>query len=81
VKSRYTHTNFDPNRVTQFLVAVLAGLRVPFLCSEAHDLGEGIVGSYLFQVHLYELVGNKRSRPVSVRQGYIEVEYVWARIG
>ena len=53
IKSRYTHTNTDPNRVTQFLVATLAGLQVPFLCSETHELGEEIVGSYLYQVHLY----------------------------
>jgi ERCC4-type nuclease len=53
VKSRYSHTNFDPNRVTQFLVAVLAGLQVPFVCSETHELGEELVGSYLYQVHLY----------------------------
>lgn len=53
VKSRYAHTNFDPNRVTQFLVAVLAGLQVPFVCSETHELGEELVASYLYQVHLY----------------------------
>src|SRR5215471_18194991 len=53
VKSRYTHSNFDPNRVTQFLVATLAGLQVPFVCSETHELGEELVGSYLYQVHLY----------------------------
>ena len=29
VKSRYSHTNFDPNRVTQFLVAVLAACKCP----------------------------------------------------
>ena len=53
VKSRYAHTNLDPNRVMQFLVAVLAGLQVPFVCSETHELGEELVGSYLYQVHLY----------------------------
>lgn len=53
VKSRYAHTNFDPNRVTQFLVAALAGLHVPFVCSETHELGEELVGSYLYQTHLY----------------------------
>jgi hypothetical protein len=53
VKSRYTHTNVDPNRVTQFLVAALAGLQVPSVCSDTHELGEEIVGSYLYQVHLY----------------------------
>ncbi len=53
VKSRYPHTNFDPNRVTQFLVATLVGLHVPFVCSETHELGEELVASYLYQVHLY----------------------------
>jgi len=53
VKSRYPHMNVDPNRVTQFLVAVLAGLQVPFVCRETHELGEELVGSYLYQVHLY----------------------------
>jgi len=53
VKSRYTHTNVDPNRVTQFLIAVLAGLQVPFVCTETHELGEELVGSYLYQIHLY----------------------------
>lgn len=53
VKSQYSHANVDPNRVTQFLIATLAGLRVPFLCSETHELGEELVASYLYQVHLY----------------------------
>jgi ERCC4 domain len=53
VKSRYSQTNVDPNRTTQFLVAALAGLQVPFICSETHALGEELVGSYLYQVHLY----------------------------
>lgn len=53
VKSRYDHTNADPNRTMQFLVATLAGLQVPFVCSETHELGEELVASYLYQVHLY----------------------------
>ena len=53
MKSPYAHTNVDPNRTMQFLVATLAGLQVPFLCSETHELGEELVGSYLYQVHLY----------------------------
>ena len=54
IKSPYTHTSFDPNRTTQFLIAVLAGLQVPFICSETHELGEELVGSYLYQIHLYQ---------------------------
>jgi hypothetical protein len=53
VKSPHAHASVDPNRMTQFLVAVLAGLQVPFVCSETHELGEELVGSYLYQVHLY----------------------------
>jgi ERCC4-type nuclease len=53
IKSPYTHARVDPNRISQFLVATLAGLRVPFICSETHELGEELVGSYLYQVHLY----------------------------
>ena len=43
VKSPYVHGSIDPNRTTQFLVAVLAGLHVPFVCSETHELGEKLV--------------------------------------
>ena len=32
---------------------MLAGLQVPFLCTENHELGEELVASYLYQVHLY----------------------------
>jgi ERCC4-type nuclease len=53
VKSSRTCVNANPNRVTQSLIAVLAGLQVPFLCSETHELGEELVASYLYQVHLY----------------------------
>lgn len=53
VKSRYEHSPANPNQVTQSLVAALAGLRVPFVCVETHELGEEIVASYLYHVHLY----------------------------
>lgn len=53
VKSPYPHSNVDPNRITQFLIATLVRLQVPFLCSETHELGEELVASYLYQVHLY----------------------------
>lgn len=52
IKSPYSH-GVNPNRITQSLIAILAGLRVPFLCSENHELGEELVASYLYQVHLY----------------------------
>jgi ERCC4-type nuclease len=51
VKSRYPHAGENPNRVTQSLIAVLAGLQVPFLCAESYELGEEMVASYLYQVH------------------------------
>jgi ERCC4-type nuclease len=53
VKSPYPHGGVNPNRITQSLIAVLAGLQIPFLCTETHELGEELVASYLYQVHLY----------------------------
>jgi len=53
IKSPYSHPGGTPNRVTQSLPAVLAGLQIPFLCSETHELGEEILASHLYQVHLY----------------------------
>jgi ERCC4-type nuclease len=53
VKSPYPHAGANPNRVMQSLLAVLTGLQVPFLCTETHELGEEMVASYLYQVHLY----------------------------
>jgi len=49
VKSSYPRTSVSP----ESLIAVLAGLQVPFLCTETHELGEELVASYLYQVHLY----------------------------
>jgi ERCC4-type nuclease len=53
VKSPYPRNSVSPNWITQSLIAVLAGLQVPFLCTETHELGEELVASYLYQVHLY----------------------------
>jgi ERCC4-type nuclease len=53
VKSPETCIGASPNRITQSLIAVLAGLQVLFLCSETHELGEELVAFYLYQVHLY----------------------------
>ena len=53
VKSPYLNAGVNPNRITQSLLAALAGPQVPFLCTETHELGEEIVASYLYQVHLY----------------------------
>jgi ERCC4-type nuclease len=53
LKSPETCIGGSPNRITQSLIAVLAGLQIPFLCSEMHELGEELVASYLYQVHLY----------------------------
>jgi len=52
VKSPYAHSGANPNQITQSLIATLAGLQVPFLCTETHELGEELVASYLYQVHL-----------------------------
>jgi len=53
VKSSYGGTSVSPNRITQSLVAALAGLGVPFPCTDTHELGAEIVASYLYQLHLY----------------------------
>ena len=37
----------NPNRIFQSLIALLAGLNVPFLCTENHPLGEEAVASDL----------------------------------
>jgi hypothetical protein len=52
LKSPETCLGGSPNRITQSLIAVLAGLQIPFLCSEMHELEEELLASYLYQVHL-----------------------------
>lgn len=55
VKSAYPYARREcPNQVTQSLIAMLAGLRLPFVCTETHELGEEIVASYLYQTFLYD---------------------------
>ena len=58
VKSPYPYGRSDPNQVVQSLVAVVAGLRLPFLCTETHELGEEIVASFLYQSYLYDWLDN-----------------------
>jgi ERCC4-type nuclease len=54
IKSEYAYRAANPNRITQSLIAVLAGIRLPFICTETHELGEEIVASYLYQTFLYD---------------------------
>lgn len=54
IKAEYPYRAANPNRITQSLMAVLAGLRLPFICTESHELGEEIVASYLYQTFLYD---------------------------
>jgi hypothetical protein len=54
IKTPYLHSGTNPNRIFQSLIAVLAGLGVPFITTETHELGEEMVASYLYQVHLYD---------------------------
>jgi len=54
IKTEYAYRAANPNRITQSLIAVLAGLRLPFICTETHELGEEIVASYLYQTFLYD---------------------------
>jgi hypothetical protein len=49
----YPHGGVDPNGITQSLIAVLAGLQVAFLCTETDELGEEVVASHRYHVHLY----------------------------
>jgi hypothetical protein len=45
---------------------VLAGLQIPFICSETHELGEELVASYRYQVHPYHwLESNDYGRSLS----------------
>jgi len=53
VKSKYGFAVVDPNRIVQSLIAAFAGMGVPFLCTETHEMAEEVVASYLYQVHLY----------------------------
>lgn len=57
VKAPYPQPG-NPNRIFQSLVAILAGLNIPFLCTDTHELGEEAVASYLYQVHLYHWLEN-----------------------
>jgi ERCC4-type nuclease len=54
IKSEYPYRGASPNRITQSLIAVLTGLRLPFICTDTHELGEEIVASYLYQTFLYD---------------------------
>lgn len=55
IKSAYPFASLSlPNRITQSLIAVLTSLRLPFICTETHELGEEIVASYLYQTFLYD---------------------------
>jgi len=54
IKSEYPYRAANPNRITQSLIAVLAGLRLPFICTDTHELAEEIVASYLYQTFLYD---------------------------
>lgn len=54
VKAPYEFSGANPNQITQSLISVLAGLRVPFVCVETHALGAEVVASYLYQAHLYD---------------------------
>lgn len=54
IKTEYPYRGANPNRITQSLIAVLTGLRLPFICTDTHELGEEIVASCLYQTFLYD---------------------------
>jgi hypothetical protein len=45
--SYYQVLAINDARITQSLIAVLAGMRLPFLCIDTHERDEEIVASYL----------------------------------
>src|SRR5258707_7631141 len=53
IKSAYPYGRGKPNQVTQSLIAVLAGVRVTFICTGNPEMGGGIGASYLYQTFLY----------------------------
>jgi DNA excision repair protein ERCC-4 len=52
-KTGYPYSAANPNHIFQSAIALLAGLTVPFVCADNEALGEELVASYLYQVHLY----------------------------
>jgi len=72
VKSLYPRGGANPNSVTQSLIAILAGLRVPFLCTETHKLGEELVASYPVPSSPLPLARNQRSWALPDRQRPLE---------
>jgi len=58
IKTPYPHSAASPNRIFQSLIALLAGLNVPFLCTDNQNLGEEVVASYLYQIHIYPWLEN-----------------------
>jgi ERCC4-type nuclease len=67
VKSPYLHAEVNPNRITQSLVAILAGLHVPFVCTENPRVGRGTGGLLSLPGASVPLAGNERLWPVPCR--------------
>jgi ERCC4-type nuclease len=62
VKSPYPRTSVSPNWITQSLIAVLAGLQVPFLCTETQRTGRRTGGIVSLSGASLPLVGNEGLR-------------------
>ena len=60
----------------QFLLAVRAGLQMPFVCSQTNELGEELVGSYLYPTKFISTTTRiQRLRPpLSGNDPYIKVK-------
>lgn len=54
IKSPYPTREQIPDRIVQCLIALLAGLGVPFVTTENQEWAEETVTSYFYQVHLYQ---------------------------
>ena len=63
LKSRYPFSNANPNRIMQSMIAVFAGLEVPFVCTENHELAEETIASYLYQIYTKStcIIGSNRT--------------------
>ena len=49
VKATYEFSQANPNQITQSLIAIMTGPRVPFVPIETHELAAEFVASFLYQ--------------------------------
>src|SRR5260370_10528520 len=64
VKSPHSHAGVSPNRITQSLIAILAGFTGPFFCSGTHEPGGELCWFHLFPNSLSPPACEKEFVPV-----------------